>query len=65
MRRKALVQLSRATLKQRGATMVENEQDYTESEQEREEGHVNTRCPDCCTEHDPNLGCDLGIDEAG
>lgn len=41
-------------------------QNYTESEKEREEGHVNTRCCcDCCYNPDPNLGCDLGIDVAG
>jgi len=45
--------------------MENNEQSYVESEQEQEEGHVNTRCPDCCEEHDPHLGCDLGIDVAG
>ena len=39
-------------------------QDYIEDEQEQE-GHVDTRCYDCCSNPDPNLGCDLGIDVAG
>jgi hypothetical protein len=38
---------------------------YIEGEAEREEGHETTRCPDCCADHDLNLGCDLGIDVAG
>lgn len=40
-------------------------QNYIESEQEQEEGHVDTRCWDCCDDPDPNLGCDLEIDVAG
>ena len=43
----------------------EKEQSYIESEKEREEGHTDTRCPECCTNHDPNVGCDPGIDVAG
>lgn len=49
------------------------EHNYIESEEEREEGHINTRSFDC--ECDPikdedcncnsQLGCDLGIDVAG
>jgi hypothetical protein len=48
---------------------MENEnkkvEDYIEDEQEQEDGHVNTRCYDCCSSPDPSLGCDLGIDVAG
>lgn len=51
----------------RGATMNDDKkvQDYIESEQEQEEGHVNTRCYDCCSSPDSELSCDLGIDVAG
>jgi len=39
---------------------------YIESDQEKEEGHVNTREQNFeCENKDPNLGCDLGIDVAG
>jgi len=44
---------------------MNTEQDYFESEQEQEEGHVDTRCYDCCSNPDEHLGCDLGIDVAG
>jgi hypothetical protein len=43
----------------------EKDQSYIESDEEREKGHENTRCPDCCANHDPSLGCDPGIDVAG
>ncbi len=44
----------------------ENVQDYTENEQEREEGHADTRQRNFeCEKPDPNLGCDPGIDVAG
>ena len=40
--------------------------DYTETEDEKEEGHVNTRELNFeCENKDPNLGCDMGIDVAG
>ena len=40
--------------------------DYVETEDEKEEGHVNTRERNFeCENKDPNLGCDMGIDVAG
>ena len=40
--------------------------DYIETEDEKEEGHVNTREQNFeCENKDPNLGCDMGIDVAG
>ena len=43
-----------------------NVQDYTETDQEREEGHTDTRAANHeCEKPDPNLGCNLGIDVAG
>ena len=39
---------------------------YIETDQEREEGHVDTRERNFeCENKDPRLGCDLGIDVAG
>jgi hypothetical protein len=39
---------------------------YIESDDEKEEGHVNTREQNFeCETKDPNLGCDMGIDVAG
>jgi hypothetical protein len=41
-------------------------EDYTETEQERNEGHVDTRKNNFeCESPDKNLGCDLGVDVAG
>jgi hypothetical protein len=41
-------------------------EDYTETEQERNEGHVDTRKHNFeCDTPDKNLGCDPGIDVAG
>lgn len=41
-------------------------EDYTETEQERNEGHVDTRKNNFeCERPDKNLGCDLGVDVAG
>ena len=41
-------------------------EDYIESDNEREEGHVDTREKNFeCEDKDPNLGCDPGIDVAG
>jgi hypothetical protein len=41
-------------------------QEYVESDQEREEGHVDTREQNFeCEDKDPHLGCDLGIDVQG
>ena len=42
------------------------EESYIESEQEREEGHLDTREENFnCENKDPNLGCDLGVDVPG
>jgi hypothetical protein len=39
---------------------------YIETDQEQEEGHVDTREQNFdCEKKDPNLGCDMGIDVAG
>jgi len=39
---------------------------YIETDQEQEEGHVDTREQNFeCEDKDPNLGCDPGIDVAG
>jgi hypothetical protein len=41
-------------------------EDYIESEEERESGHIDTREDNFkCDRPDPNLGCNLGIDVAG
>ncbi len=41
-------------------------QDYIETEQEREEGHADTRGTNFeCENPDETLGCDLGIDVQG
>jgi hypothetical protein len=46
--------------------MAEKVQDYIETEEERAEGHVDTRKNNFnCDRPDPNLGCDPGIDVAG
>jgi hypothetical protein len=47
--------------------MAENkEQNYIETEKEREEGHEDTRAKNQeCENKDPHLGCDPGIDVAG
>jgi hypothetical protein len=45
---------------------MEKNESYVESEEEREEGHINTREQNFeCENKDPHLGCDLGIDVAG
>lgn len=45
---------------------MENVQDYTETDAEREAGHEDTRSANFnCDQPDPNLGCDPGIDVAG
>ncbi len=45
---------------------MEKTENYIESEEEREEGHVDTRGKNFdCEDKDPNLGCDPGIDVAG
>jgi hypothetical protein len=41
-------------------------EDYTENDNEREDGHEDTRYKNFeCETPDKNLGCDLGIDVAG
>jgi len=46
--------------------MAEKVQDYTDNDQAREEGHVDTRSKNFeCDNPDEHLGCDLGIDVAG
>ena len=46
--------------------MAENTQDYFETDEEREEGHADTRWKNQdCEDPDPSLGCDLGIDVQG
>ena len=46
--------------------MANKVQDYTETENEREEGHVDTRANNFeCEDKDPHLGCDMGIDVQG
>lgn len=47
--------------------MTENRvESYVESENERNEGHVDTRHKNFeCDSPDEHLGCDLGIDVAG
>jgi len=46
--------------------MTDNNNNYIETEEEKEEGHVNTRDQNFeCENKDPNLGCDMGIDVAG
>ncbi len=43
-----------------------NVQDYIETDQEREEGHADTRHNNFeCETPDKDLGCDLGIDVQG
>ena len=47
--------------------MADNKvQDYVETDQEREEGHADTRHQNFeCDNRDERLGCDPGIDVAG
>ncbi|MBI9086456.1 MAG: hypothetical protein JEZ11_22865 [Desulfobacterales bacterium] len=45
---------------------MEHTQDYFETDEERERGHVDTRGANFeCDRPDPNLGCDLGVDVQG
>lgn len=49
-----------------GDIMAEKLEDYIETEEEREEGHEDTRWKNFeCEKPDANLGCDPGIDVAG
>ncbi len=46
--------------------MADNVQDYFETDEEREQGHVDTRSRNFeCSDPDDHLGCDLGIDVQG
>lgn len=46
--------------------MADNQQDYFETDSEREEGHVDTRSANFeCDNPDKHLGCDLAIDVQG
>jgi hypothetical protein len=46
--------------------MADKVQNYIETDDEREEGHVDTRRQNHeCENKDPHLGCNLGIDVAG
>jgi len=48
------------------ATMENTVNNHMESDNEREEGHVDTRHLNFeCSNPDENLGCDPGIDVAG
>ena len=41
-------------------------QDCFETDEERDEGHIDTRSSNFeCEDKDPHLGCDLGIDVQG
>jgi len=43
-----------------------NTQDYFETDEEREKGHIDTRNGNFeCDNSDPALGCNLGIDVQG
>jgi hypothetical protein len=54
------------TVKIRGIKMADKVQNYIEYEEEREEGHVDTRQSNFeCENPDPRLGCDMGIDVQG
>jgi len=45
---------------------MNEKENYVETDNEREEGHVDTREKNFeCEDKDPNLGCDMGIDVAG
>jgi len=52
--------------KQRGGTIMNNTDNYIETEKERDAGHEDTRRKNFeCENKDPHLGCDPGIDVAG
>jgi hypothetical protein len=51
---------------EQGGTIMNAKENYIETENEREEGHVDTREKNFeCEDKDTNLGCDMGIDVAG
>ena len=46
--------------------MANKTEDYFETDQERDQGHVDTRSRNFdCDNKDEHLGCDMGIDVAG
>jgi hypothetical protein len=54
------------TNKNNGGDIMANVQDYIETDNEREEGHADTRDKNFdCETPDEHLGCDLGIDVQG
>ena len=56
------------TMQSKEANMKFTEKDYNyiESDEERNEGHVDTRYKNFeCDQPDPSLGCDMGIDVQG
>jgi hypothetical protein len=60
-----MLSLKRNTQTTRRSIMAERH-NYIETDNEREEGHVDTReCNFECDNKDPHLGCDMGIDVAG
>ena len=45
---------------------TDNDHNYMESDEERNEGHKDTRYYNFeCEKPDPSLGCDMGIDVQG
>jgi hypothetical protein len=54
------------TKNQQGGIIMNDKNNYIETEKEREAGHEDTREKNFeCEDKDPNLGCDPGIDVAG
>jgi len=52
--------------KEKKMKFTDKEHNYIESDEERNEGHVDTRHNNFeCEEPDPSLGCDMGIDVQG
>ena len=45
---------------------TEKDHNYIENDEERNEGHLDTRYKNFqCDQPDPSLGCDMGIDVQG
>ena len=52
--------------KERKMKFTDKDHNYIESDEERNEGHVDTRYNNLeCEDPDPSLGCDMGIDVQG
>jgi len=60
-----LVDANRRTWKEDIMSKYENEQNYIESEEERESGHADTRHLNFECETFDSIGCDTGVDVAG